>query len=133
GDDPRRLVEQHVRELLPGQWLSVEAHVVVRGDERVQPPRLAVDRDPPRLDQLVGLAARGDSRARQPGVQPHSGMLHRRGVRRRLAAAGSQQGGFMTETETAPASAVLDADALNELREGFRGEIVEPGDAGYDE
>jgi FAD/FMN-containing dehydrogenase len=35
----------------------------------------------------------------------------------------------MTEVET---SAVLDADALSELREGFRGEIIEPGDAGYD-
>ena len=39
----------------------------------------------------------------------------------------------MTEVETAPNSAVLDADALTELREGFRGEIIEPGDPAYDD
>jgi FAD/FMN-containing dehydrogenase len=38
----------------------------------------------------------------------------------------------MTGLETA-STAVLDADALNELRDGFRGQIIEPGDASYDE
>jgi FAD/FMN-containing dehydrogenase len=39
----------------------------------------------------------------------------------------------MTEVETAPTSAVLDSDALTELRAGFRGEIIEPADAAYDD
>ena len=39
----------------------------------------------------------------------------------------------MTEVETAPTSAVLEADALTELREGFRGAIIEPGDPAYDD
>ena len=39
----------------------------------------------------------------------------------------------MTTIGTAPSAAALDADALSELREGFRGQILEPGDGGYDE
>jgi FAD/FMN-containing dehydrogenase len=50
-----------------------------------------------------------------------------------LAAAGTHKEEFMTETEAAPASGVLDADALSELQEGFRGEIIRPADPGYDE
>ena len=39
----------------------------------------------------------------------------------------------MTSIGTASPSAVLDSEALSELREGFRGEVIEPGDAPYDE
>ena len=39
----------------------------------------------------------------------------------------------MTSIGTAPPSTTLDSDALSELREGFRGEVIEPGDASYDE
>jgi len=31
------------------------------------------------------------------------------------------------------ASAVLDGEALGQLRGEFRGQVLEPGDAGYDE
>jgi FAD/FMN-containing dehydrogenase len=39
----------------------------------------------------------------------------------------------MTSIGTAPPSAVLDSDALSELRQGFRGKVIEPEDAQYDE
>ena len=39
----------------------------------------------------------------------------------------------MTDIGTAPARGALDSDALSELREGFRGDVIEPGDARYDE
>ena len=70
-DDTGRLVEEHVGERLLVQRPAVEADVVGRLDERVQLPGLAVDGHSAGLDQLVRLAARRDSRARQPGVQPH--------------------------------------------------------------
>jgi len=39
----------------------------------------------------------------------------------------------MTTIGTAPPSTALDSDALTELREGFRGEVIQPNDASYDE
>src|SRR6266516_3395204 len=39
----------------------------------------------------------------------------------------------MTDTSTVPRSGVLEATALDELREGFRGAVIEPGSAEYDE
>ena len=39
----------------------------------------------------------------------------------------------MADTAVAAGSAALDPDALRELREGFRGEIIEPDHAHYDE
>ncbi|HEX4678396.1 MAG TPA: FAD-binding oxidoreductase [Gaiellaceae bacterium] len=36
-------------------------------------------------------------------------------------------------TDTIASAGVLDATALDELREGFRGEVIEPGSAAYDE
>ena len=39
----------------------------------------------------------------------------------------------MADIGTAPARGALDSDALSELREGFRGDVIEPGDARYDE
>jgi len=39
----------------------------------------------------------------------------------------------MADTAVAPGSAALDPDALRELREGFRGEIIEPDHAHYDD
>jgi hypothetical protein len=39
----------------------------------------------------------------------------------------------MTSIGTAPPSAALDPDALSELRWGFREQVIEPGDAQYDE
>jgi hypothetical protein len=47
-------VQQHVREPLLRERRAVEAHVVIRTDERVQLPWLAVDRHAPGLDELVG-------------------------------------------------------------------------------
>ena len=46
-------------------------HLVVCSDERVQLPDLAVDGDAPGLDQLVGLAARGDTGPREPCIEAH--------------------------------------------------------------
>src|SRR5262249_56693843 len=54
--DPRRLVEDDVCECLLRERPPVELDAVARGDERVQLPGLAVDRDPAGLDQLVGAA-----------------------------------------------------------------------------
>src|SRR4051795_7473357 len=39
----------------------------------------------------------------------------------------------MTDIGTAPARGAMDSDALSELREGFRGDVIEPGDPRYDE
>ncbi len=39
----------------------------------------------------------------------------------------------MTDTKTAVGTAVLDTEALSELREGFRGAVIEPGDTRYDD
>jgi FAD/FMN-containing dehydrogenase len=39
----------------------------------------------------------------------------------------------MTDTSTVPRGGVLEATALDELREGFRGDVIEPGSAAYDE
>jgi FAD/FMN-containing dehydrogenase len=38
----------------------------------------------------------------------------------------------MTDTSTVTRSGVLEATALDELRQGFRGEVIEPGSADYD-
>ncbi len=72
-DDTRRLVQQHVGELVEPQRPPVELDPVAGGDEGVQRPRLAVDGDPSGLDQLVGATARGDACPGEPGVQPHRG------------------------------------------------------------
>ena len=55
--DSGRLVQQHVREPLQLDALSVDLDAVARGDERVQLSGLAVDAHAPGLDQLVGGAA----------------------------------------------------------------------------
>src|SRR3954454_4027517 len=39
----------------------------------------------------------------------------------------------MTDLGTASVPGGLDSEALSELREGFRGEVIEPSDAPYDE
>jgi FAD/FMN-containing dehydrogenase len=39
----------------------------------------------------------------------------------------------MTDTSTVPRKGVLEAAALDELREGFRGAVIEPGSAEYDD
>ncbi|MDX6485212.1 MAG: hypothetical protein QOF43_365, partial [Gaiellaceae bacterium] len=36
-------------------------------------------------------------------------------------------------TDTVAPAGVLEATALDELREGFRGDVIEPGSAAYDE
>jgi hypothetical protein len=82
GDDAGGLVEEHVGELLPGDRLAVEAYVVALGDEGVELAGLAVDGDPPGLDQLVGAAAGRHPGARDPGVQPHARSLVPAGRRR---------------------------------------------------
>ena len=70
-DDPGRLVQEHVGELLLRERLPVELDPVTRRDERVQLPGLAVDRDAAGLDQLVGTAPGGDAGAGEPGIQAH--------------------------------------------------------------
>ena len=64
GHDARRLVQQHVDELLQPEPTAVELDVVARLDEGVQSPRLAVDGDPACLDQLVCAAPGRDTRTR---------------------------------------------------------------------
>jgi hypothetical protein len=73
----RRLVEEDVRERLPGDLLPVERHDVVRADDGVEPARHAVHGDSSRLDEVVGLAARRDARAGQECVQPHGAIISR--------------------------------------------------------
>jgi len=70
-DDARRLVQEHVAERLLRDPLTVDLDDVGARDERVQLAGLAVDPDAPRLDQLVGGATRGDTRAGEIGVQSH--------------------------------------------------------------
>jgi len=70
-DDTRRLVQQHVGELLPRNRLAVDEHLVSGLDERVQLAGRPIHLHPPGLDQLVGLAARRDTGAREEGVQSH--------------------------------------------------------------
>jgi len=70
-DDARRLVEEHVGELLLLDPPPVDLDDVAGEDERVQLAGQAVHPDTSRLDQLVGGSAGGDSRSGQIGVQPH--------------------------------------------------------------
>ena len=70
-DDARRLVQEHVGELLLRDRLAVDLDGVVGLDERVQLPRLAVDEHAAGLDQLVRLPARRHARACQVRVQTH--------------------------------------------------------------
>ena len=70
-DHARGLVQEHVGELLPATG-SPSTSTSSPGSTNVfSSPRLAVDLHPARLDQLVGLAARGDAGAGEEGVQPH--------------------------------------------------------------
>ena len=70
-DDARRLVEQQVREPLQRDLAAVDLDAVGLLDEGVELARLAVDADAAGLDQVVGLAARGDAGAGEIGVQAH--------------------------------------------------------------
>jgi uncharacterized protein with GYD domain len=70
--DSRRFVEQHVRERLQLDEVAVDLDAVARLDERVQLAGLAVDGHTAGLDQLVGLAARGDPGAREIGIEAHT-------------------------------------------------------------
>jgi uncharacterized protein with GYD domain len=74
-DDPGRLVQEHVRELLRHDTAPVDLDDVPPPDEVVQLAGAAVDRDPPGLDQLVGAAARSDPGAREVGIQSHGRSL----------------------------------------------------------
>ena len=69
---PGRLVQQHVGEPLLLDRLSVDLDAVAGTDEGVQLSGLAVDGHAPRLDQVIGLAPRGDSGPRQVRVQTHA-------------------------------------------------------------
>jgi uncharacterized protein with GYD domain len=70
-DRPRGLVQEDVGELLRGDRLPVHLDAVAPLDERVQLPRLAVDPDAARLDQLVRLAARGYACPGEICIQAH--------------------------------------------------------------
>ena len=65
------LVEQQVREPLRRDLEAVDLDAVGLLDEGVQLSGLAVDADAAGLDQVVGLAARGDAGAGEVGVQAH--------------------------------------------------------------
>jgi len=65
-------VEEDVRESLQLDGLAVDLDAVARLDEGVQLSGLAVDGHAAGLDQLVGLAARGDPGAREIGIEPHT-------------------------------------------------------------
>ena len=78
GDDSGGLVEQDVAKPLAFHLPAVHLDPVARADDRVQLPRLAVDRDAAGLDQLVRAAAGRDACARQPGVQPNRRRAGRR-------------------------------------------------------
>ena len=71
-DDACGLVQQHVRERLQLDGLPVDLDAVARGDERVQLSGLSVDSHSPGLDQLVGAAAGGDTRASEVGIESHT-------------------------------------------------------------
>ena len=71
GDGAGRLVQEHVGQPLQLDPAPVELDPVAALDERVQLPRLAVDRHAAGLDQLVGLAPGGDAGSREVGVEPH--------------------------------------------------------------
>jgi uncharacterized protein with GYD domain len=66
------LVQEDVGERLPFERASVELDAVAGADEGVELARLAVDRDAPGLDQLVGAAPGGDPGTREIGIQPHT-------------------------------------------------------------
>ena len=71
------LVQQDVGERLLRERLAVEAHLVGRLHGGVELPHLAVHGDAAGLDQLVGLAPRGDPGARDEGVEAHLPSLKR--------------------------------------------------------
>ena len=72
-DDAGGLVQEDVRELLPRNRLPVDRDPVVAADVGVELAGLPVDGDAPGLDQLVGLAAGGDTGASEEGIEPHAG------------------------------------------------------------
>ena len=65
------LVEEQVRELLFRDLTAVDLDAVGCLDEHVELPRLAVHEHAAGLDQLVGLAARGDAGACEIRVEAH--------------------------------------------------------------
>ena len=69
--DPGRLVQENVGEPLRSDVRAVDLDHVGLADERVEPPRLAVDADSSCLDQLVRASPGGNPRAREVGVEPH--------------------------------------------------------------
>src|SRR5262249_5431497 len=71
-DCPCRLVEQYVSECLSLERPAVQLDAVALRHERVELPRLTVDCDPPGLDPLRGLPARGDPGPGEVGVQTHA-------------------------------------------------------------
>ena len=68
-------MQQDVGERLLGDGLAVDLDEVASLDERVQLPGLAVHEHAAGLDQLVGLAPRGDAGASEIGVQAHARIL----------------------------------------------------------
>jgi hypothetical protein len=73
--DARRLVQQDVGKALRRHLAPIELDSIATPDERVQLTQLPVHSDPPGLDQLVRLTARGHTRAGEIGVQAHPGGL----------------------------------------------------------
>ncbi len=65
------LVEEDVGEALPCDFLSVHLDAIVCADDGVELAGRAVDRDAAVLDELVGLAARGDASASEERVETH--------------------------------------------------------------
>ena len=73
--DPRRLVQEQVRERLRRELGAVELDSVAGLDERRQAGDLTVDPHPAGADQLLGAPARGDSGTREVGVQAHLAII----------------------------------------------------------
>jgi hypothetical protein len=68
-------VQEDVRQPLRREPLAVELDDVVHLVEGFQPARLAVHGHASCLDQLVSLAPRGNTGAREVGVQAHARIL----------------------------------------------------------
>jgi hypothetical protein len=71
-DDPERLVEQNVGELLLPDAVAVDLDDIPRGDEGVELTTRPVDGDAACLDQLVRGAAGRDAGAGEIAVESHA-------------------------------------------------------------
>jgi len=74
-DRPPRLHEQYVAQSALPDLPAVDPHDIGALDERVELPRGIVHGHLPRLDQLVGLATRGDTSTGEEGIEAHRSIV----------------------------------------------------------